>query len=210
MSKNTNTLAASDFASLLAAIVKNDTNTRKAINLAFHASMRDLFNSKSAERLNQFTATVSGMAYWGKVKKAIITFSGGTEIELGAKPARYYNAEKSVIRFGKMKTWEILPMDKGTWEENARAYNAIAKVDYDCLEAKARPSDGLDLSQLRSAALKLHANQDKWNPKERRAINDVLHALSGVLSGFQVNIDTDQTLLKQNSDITGKPAEQSE
>lgn len=205
MSKTNNNI--DNFASLLVAIQKNDSNTRKAINLAFHASMRDLFNSKSTERLNQFTGVVSGMSHWGKVKQAISIFTGGTVVEFGVTPARYLEPDRSCVRFStKGKTWEILPQDANDWEAKKTEYtNVFAKCDYDCVPAKNRPSEGLNLEALRKQAEKLHANRDKWDKKQAKEIEAVLAALAGVLKGFQVSIDTEQTLLQPNADITGKP-----
>lgn len=195
------------FEQMLASITSNENQTRKAICLAFRAAMNDLYNSKSAERLNQLTAVVSNMPYWGKIKKAVLVFAGGYDLNLGVDLARYYNPDKSCVRYdSKAKLWEVMPMDEDAWIVYRAAYADIASADYDAVPTKTRPGNGMDLSQIQNAAAKLASSRDKWNPRQRAQIEQVLSALSGVLPGFEIDIDANPKALAHTADISGNPA----
>lgn len=142
------------FESILVRITKTQGEKRKLICQAFRASLADIMNSKSTQKVNAFVRVASALPEWAKIKKAIFIFAGGFKYHSSAKAVeRYYDETLSVVSYN-AKEKAFYMRDGLTPEAFAVAtsqYHGIMAFDYDAVSVKAEPRATMDLAPLLKA-----------------------------------------------------------
>lgn len=171
-------LTESQFSNLLEKITKSGAERRKAICLAFRASVNAVLESKDCSRLNALTTAIIGSSEWVKVRKAIAYFTGGIRLEIqGGRPVFVQNVEASLLVLDiKAKAWTLQASERHTeilalWREN------FSKLDYDAI-SPAQPRKALRIEPLRQAYIRLRNNRNDWDLSQKQQIQKVLDALA--------------------------------
>lgn len=196
------------FESILVRITKTQGEKRKLICQAFRASLADIMNSKSTQRVNAFVRVASALPEWAKIKKAIFIFAGGFKYHSSAKAVeRYYDETLSVVSYNaKEKTFYM--RDGLTPEAFAVAtsqYHGIMAFDYDAVSVKAEPRATMDLAPLLKALEKAKDNRHMLSAMDRKALVEIWDAacaaLPHKLGGREL---TAQDILPKAAAIDGK------
>lgn len=173
-------LSEEQFTKVLAQITQAGTNRRKAICLAFRASVNACLESKDVARLNAFTTTLAGSTEWPRLRKAIAYMTGGIRLEIQAgRPVFIQAVEASVLVFdAKTKAWSLQASERhaeilALWREN------FSKLDYDAINP-AQPRKALRIEPLRQAYVRLRNNRTEWDASQRATIQKALDALAPI------------------------------
>lgn len=196
------------FESILVRITKTQGEKRKLICQAFRASLADIMNSKSTQRVNAFVRVASALPEWAKIKKAIFIFAGGFKYHSSAKAVeRYYDETLSVVSYN-AKEKAFYMRDGLTPEAFAVAtsqYHGIMAFDYDAVSVKAEPRAIMDLAPLLKALEKAKDNRHMLSAMDRKALVEIWDAacaaLPHKLGGREL---TAQDILPKAAAIDGK------
>lgn len=187
---------------------KTQGEKRKLICQAFRASLADIMNSKSTQRVNAFVRVASALPEWAKIKKAIFIFAGGFKYHSSAKAVeRYYDETLSVVSYN-AKEKAFYMRDGLTPEAFAVAtsqYHGIMAFDYDAVSVKAEPRATMDLAPLLKALEKAKDNRHMLSAMDRKALVEIWDAacaaLPHKLGGREL---TAQDILPKAAAIDGK------
>lgn len=168
------------FEKLLSQIRQAGTERRKAICLAFRASLNDLHESRSLSRLNAFTSSVADSPEWARIRKAVIYLSGGMRLETGARPSWIQSPDKSLLRYdSKNRLWTEVPTDESHRQTTLAIWRDLRHLDYDAINPRV-PEKALNLSSLKTAYTTLRNNPQRWDATQRIQIRKALDALAPI------------------------------
>ena len=179
MSSNLN-LSEQQFTEVLSRISQAGTERRKAICIAFRASINACLESKDVARLNAFTTTLVGSTEWPRLRKAIQYMTGGIRLDIqGGRPTFVQCVENSILTFDtKAKAWALLASENHAnilelWRSN------FVRLDYDAVNP-ATPKKALRIEPLRQAYVRLRNNPSEWDASQRLQIQKALDVLAPI------------------------------
>lgn len=173
-------LSEEQFTEVLSRISQAGAERRKAICIAFRASINACLESKDVARLNAFTTTVASAAEWPRLRKAVQYMTGGIRLEIqGGRPTFIQCAEQSILNFdARSKAWTLLASENHAvildlWRNN------FSKLDYDAVNPAA-PKKALRIEPLRQAYVRLRNNPSEWDASQRLQIQKALDVLAPI------------------------------
>lgn len=168
------------FTEILANIARTGTERRKAICLAFKASINACLESKDVSRLNALTATLASAPEWARLRKAVAYMSGGIRLEIQAgRPVFVQNIEAAILSLDtKAKAWTLQASERHAeilqiWRDN------FSKLDYDAINPS-QPKKALRIEPLRQAYVRLRNNRTEWDASQRVTIQKAIDSLAPI------------------------------
>lgn len=198
-----------DYFTVMRAIDVNSSLARNAVATAFRAAMNDTFFRKDLARLNMLVKGLNkqGSSHFKTATiRAMFIFSGGfTSRTTKQGTEREYNKELSCLSFDAVTNeYAIKPtIDRDQWQKHLASYRDLQVIDFDALTAK-EPAKLLDIEQLAKLAERFK-NTSLVKATQKTDVQKVLNALSGVLPGFDYDVDAEQRCSMNKANIKGKP-----
>lgn len=173
--------ALDDFRKALDTIVKSYGKAQSALTIVFRACLRDLFHSKSVDRLNMAAKALSALPVWPEFCRRIRLAYGGTVFN--GEKAIDNNSLAAVHYVKKFNGFIRQDMPETVFKSHLAFFDAkLSGMDWNEYKySRAEKPVSITSKDIRAAYLKIRDNKSAWSADDRATLEKVLTALAGVL-----------------------------
>lgn len=177
----TQTQTLDKFREALDLIVKAHGASQSALTLVFRACLKDLFHSKSVDRLNMAAKSLAALPVWPEFCKRVRLAYGGAIFD-GEKV--FSNDSAASVHFVKKFCGFIRQdMPEDIYKAHLQFFDSkLSVLEWNEYKYTRQERPALITSkELKAAYLKIRDNRASWSVDDRATLEKVLTALSGIL-----------------------------
>lgn len=176
----TQTQPLDSFREALDLIVKAHGASQDALTLVFRACLKDLFHSKSTERLNQAARALSALPVWAEFCRRVRLAYGGAEFD-GDK-VYDCNGLSCVHYVRKFNGFIRQDMPENSFRSHLQFFDSkLSSLAWNEYKYARKSAPALITAKdVKAAYLKIRDNRASWSAEERATLERVLTALVGI------------------------------
>ncbi len=171
------------FEDALALIQRGHEAQEKALTFVFRACLKDLFHSKSVDRLNMAARALSALPVWNEFCKRVRLAYGGSAFSPDGSKV-FDNNELSCIHYVKKFNGFIRQdMPDTSYQAHLQFFDAkLSNIPWNAYKYSKQEKKALITDkEIKMLYARIRDNKASWSAEHRATLEKVLSALAGIL-----------------------------